>query len=249
MYKALFELSRRSRGVRVAPVLAEASGRPERTPTAEELFWAFETAQARPAAVRRQPAGDSRHRSRAAIDCRWTPPTSGRHHLRVYELLSRRAPGSTTRLAAGRASNMPTYTDLMTRPTPTASLTAIWQRAELCHRQNAPGPQPVIPVVGDFAGPRRYVKSDATSRLTTRRSPRSICRTSNGTCSNDGGRGGASTPMWPSCPYTDKSLFIRAVLNRPAFTLVSLLAPIADLIKAFSDGRIRNTRTSFGVLH
>jgi len=46
-------------------------------------------------------------------------------------------------------------------------------------------------------------------------------------------------------PYDDKSIFIRAILNRPASTLVSLLSPIADLMRAFEDGRIHEYQDVF----
>jgi len=48
-------------------------------------------------------------------------------------------------------------------------------------------------------------------------------------------------------PYDDKSIFIRAILNRPASTLVSLLSPIADLMRAFEDGRIHEYQDVFSI--
>jgi hypothetical protein len=105
----------------------------------------------------------------------------------------------------------------------------------------------VIPVVGDFAGPTairevgRYLASHDTTvtafylsnveryLFERRRAWRSFYTNV------------------AVLPYTDRSLFIRAVLNRPAFTLVSLLAPIGDQMKAFSEGRIRQYQDVFSL--
>ena len=48
-------------------------------------------------------------------------------------------------------------------------------------------------------------------------------------------------------PHDDKSVFIRAILNRPASTLVTLLSPIADLMKAVDEGRIHEYQDVFSI--
>jgi hypothetical protein len=105
----------------------------------------------------------------------------------------------------------------------------------------------VIPVVGDFAGPTalrevgQYLSAHGATvtafylsnverylfdrRRTWRRFYANVA----------------------TLPYDDQSLFIRAILNRPASTLVTLLSPIAHLIQAFEDGRVREYQDVFSI--
>jgi hypothetical protein len=167
----------------------------------------------------------------------------------VYSTFFREGPRLNYQVGGGPSSDMPTYTDLMTQSDANGQhhsfLTSerhynIVRALELNNL--------VIPVVGDFAGPTalREVGAYLTSRNATvtafylsnverylfdrRRAWRSFYANV------------------AALPYDENSVFIRAVLNRPAFTLVSLVAPIADLMTAFSQGRIRQYQDVFGVL-
>ena len=144
--------------------------------------------------------------------------------------------------------NMPTYTDLMTQTDangqPHSFLASEDNYAVVKTLQ---GYNLVIPVVGDFAGPTavrevgRYLASHDTTvtafylsnveryLFDRRRAWRSFYTNV------------------AVLPYTDKSLFIRSVLNRPTFTLVSLLAPIGVQMKAFGEGRIRRYQDVFSL--
>ena len=110
---------------------------------------------------------------------------------------------------------------------------------ELRHREEASGPQSVIPVVGDFAGPTAI--REVGRYLSTHSAPVTAFYLSNVERYLFEQR-----RAWRRfynnvaiLPYDDRSLFIRSVLNRPTFELESSLSPIAGLIKAFGDGRIR----------
>ena len=48
-------------------------------------------------------------------------------------------------------------------------------------------------------------------------------------------------------PYDENSLFIRAILNRPASTLVTLLAPIPKLLRAVDEGRVHDNQDVFSI--
>ena len=143
---------------------------------------------------------------------------------------------------------MPTYTDLMTQADANGrhhSYLASEDRYGFVRKLE--GDNLVIPVVGDFGGPTairdvgRYLSSrDATVTafylsnverylFDRRRSWRTFYTNV------------------AILPYDDKSLFIRAILNRPASTLVSLLSPIADLMKAFEEGRIHEYQDVFSI--
>jgi hypothetical protein len=143
---------------------------------------------------------------------------------------------------------MPTYSDLMTHADARGqqhSYLASEDRYGFLRKLE--GDNLVIPVVGDFSGPKairevgRYLAArDATvtafylsnverylfdRRTSWRRFYTNVA----------------------VLPYDDKSLFIRAILNRPASTLVSLLSPIADLMRAFEEGRIHEYQDVFSI--
>ena len=238
LYKALFELSDDRAGFvsrlfsRKRP--AGLSGRS----TAAELFQAYEKATAD------QQLFDSN--LRAILD-----NLTVRHRLPlntadlktityVYTSFFREGPGLTYAVGGGPSVNMPTYTDLMTQTDANGQPNSYLASEEhYAIVKTLEGHNLVIPIVGDFAGPTavrevgRYLAShDATVTafylsnverylFDRRRAWRSFY---------------ANVAV---LPYTDKSLFIRSVLNRPTFTLVSLLAPISTQMKAFGEGRIR----------
>jgi hypothetical protein len=247
MYKALFELAD-NRADFVSRLFSRKrpSGLSPRS-TAEELFLAFEKAPAD------QQLFDTNLRQ---ILERLTD----RHQFQlsaadltkltfVYTTFFREGPALNYMVGGGPSVNMPTYTDLMTQRDPNGvnhSYLASERNYEIVRRLEMNNM--VIPVVGDFAGPiairevGRYLAShDATVTafylsnveryLFERR------RAWRGFYTNVA-----------VLPYDDESLFIRAVLNRPAFTLVSLVAPIADLMNAFTQGRIRQYQDVFGVV-
>ena len=143
---------------------------------------------------------------------------------------------------------MPTYTDLMTQTDANGrpqSYLASEERYGIVRKLE--GDNLVIPVVGDFGGPTairevgRYLSSHGTTvtafylsnveryLFDRRRSWRRFY---------------ANVAL---LPYDDKSLFIRAILNRPASTLVTLLSPIADLMKAVDEGRIHEYQDVFSI--
>ena len=246
MYKALFELSD-DRAAFVSRLFsrkrpAGLSGRS----TAAELFQAYEKAPAD------RDLFDAN--LRAILD-----NLTRRHQLPlttadltaityVYTSFFREGPGLNYAVGGGPSQNMPTYTDLMIQ------IDANGQpQSYLANEKNyavvrtLEGRNLVIPIVGDFAGPKairevgRYLAAHDTTvtafylsnveryLFERRRAWRSFY---------------ANVAV---LPYTDQSLFIRSVLNRPAFTLVSLLAPIGDQMKAFNDGRIRNYQDVFSL--
>ncbi|HVH26217.1 MAG TPA: hypothetical protein VM818_05640 [Vicinamibacterales bacterium] len=167
----------------------------------------------------------------------------------VYTTFFREGPRLNYQIGGGPSVDMPTYTDLMTQSDGNGQHHSFLSSERHYHIvRTLEMNNLVIPVVGDFAGPTalREVGAYLTSRNATvtafylsnverylfdrRRAWRSFYANV------------------AALPYDERSVFIRAVLNRPAFTLVSLVAPIADLMNAFSQGRIRQYQDVFGVL-
>ena len=158
----------------------------------------------------------------------------------VYTSFFREGPGLNYSVGGGPSVNMPTYAALMTE-----SETAGHGRSYLADERNytvvrrLQTANLIVPLVGDFAGPTairevgRYLAAHHASvtafylsnverylfeqRRAWRRFYTNVA----------------------ILPYDEKSLFIRSVLNRPTFELESSLSPMASLMKAFSDGRIR----------
>jgi len=246
MYKALFEMSE-DRADFVSRLFSRK--RPTglgKASTAAELFRAYEAAPAD------QRLFDSN--LRAIVD-----NLTSSHHLPlgsrdlaslsyVYTTFFREGPGLNFS-AGGRAdASMPTYADLMTQTDANGqhhSYLASEERYVFVRKLE--GDNLVIPVVGDFGGQTaigdvgRYLSSHDTTvtafylsnverylfdrRRSWRRFYENVAL----------------------LPYHDKSIFIRAILNRPASTLVSLVSPIADLMKAFEDGRIHEYQDVFSI--
>jgi hypothetical protein len=166
----------------------------------------------------------------------------------VYATFFREGPGLNYAAGGRPDASMPTYTDLMTQTDANGrhhSYLASEERYGIVRKLE--GDNLVIPVVGDFGGPKairevgRYLTSHGTTvtafylsnverYLFDRRTPWRRFYTN-----------------VAILPYDDKSVFIRAILNRPASTLVSLLAPIADLMRAFEQGRIREYQDVFSI--
>ena len=245
MYKALFEMSAdradfvsRLFSRKRPPGLGKAS-------TAAELFRAYEAAPAD------QRLFDSN--LRAIVN-----NLTSSHHLPlgprdlaslsyVYTAFFREGPGLS--FSAGTAdASMPTYADLMTQTDANGqhhSYLANEERYVIVRKLQ--GDNLVIPVVGDFGGQTalrdigRYLSSHGTTvtafylsnveryLFDRRRSWRRFY---------------TNVAL---LPYDDRSIFIRAILNRPASTLVSLLSPIADLMRAFEDGRIHEYQDVFSI--
>jgi hypothetical protein len=246
MYKALFELSA-DRADFVSRLFSRR--RPSglgKDSTAAELFRAYETASAD------QQLFDANLRE--IVD-----NLTNRHHLPlaprdlasltyVYTTFFREGPGLNYSAGNRPDVSMPTYTALMTQTDANGrhhSYLASEERYGIVKKLE--GDNLVIPVVGDFGGPKairevgRYLSSHGTTvtafylsnveryLFERRRSWRSFYTNV------------------AILPYDDKSLFIRAILNRPASTLVSLLAPIADLMRAFDQGRIHQYQDVFSI--
>ena len=246
MYKALFEMSA-DRADFVSRLFSRK--RPSglgKASTAAELFRAYEAAPAD------QRLFDSNLRAIA-------DNLTGGHHLPlgprdlaslsyVYATFFREGPGLNFS-AGGRAdASMPTYADLMTQTDANGqhhSYLASEERYVFVRKLE--GDNLVIPVVGDFGGQTaigdvgRYLSSHGTTvtafylsnveryLFDRRRSWRRFY---------------TNVAL---LPYDDKSIFIRAILNRPASTLVSLVSPIADLMRAFEDGRIHEYQDVFSI--
>jgi hypothetical protein len=246
MYKALFELSA-DRADFVSRLFSRK--RPSglgKESTAAEMFRAYETAPAD------QPLFDSNLRE-------IVENLTSRHHLPltprdlssltyVYTSFFREGPG--LNYAAGRTpdAGMPTYTALMTQTDANGQHHSYLSSEErYAFVRKLEGDNLVIPVVGDFGGPKairevgRYLSAHGTTvtafylsnveryLFDRRRSWRNFYTNV------------------ATVPYDDKSVFIRAILNRPASTLVSLLAPIADLMRAFEQGRIHEYQDVFSI--
>jgi hypothetical protein len=246
MYKALFELSA-DRADFVSRLFSRK--RPPglgKDSTAAELFRAYETASAD------QQLFDANLRE--VVD-----NLTNRHHLPlgsrdlaslryVYTSFFREGPGLNYSAGGRGDPSMPTYTDLMTQTDANGqhhSYLANEDRYSIIRKLE--GDNLLIPVVGDFGGATairevgRYLSSHGTTvtafylsnveryLFDRRRSWRRFY---------------ANVAM---LPYDDKSLFIRAILNRPASTLVTLLSPITDLMRAFDAGRIHEYQDVFSI--
>jgi hypothetical protein len=246
MYKALFEMSA-DRADFVSRLFSRK--RPsglDNASTAADLFRAYEAVAAE------QRLFDSNLR---AI----TDNLTNSHHwplgprdltsLRyVYTTFFREGPGLNYSAGASADASMPTYANLMMHTDANGqhhSYLASEERYAIVRKLE--GDNLVIPVVGDFGGQTaiRDVGSYLSEHGTTvtafylsnverylfdrRRSWR---------------RFHANVAL---LPYHDKSVFIRAILNRPASTLVSLVSPIADLMRAFEDGRIHEYQDVFSI--
>ena len=247
MYKALFEMSA-DRADFVSRLFSRK--RPSglgKASTAAELFRAYEAAPAD------QRLFDSNLRE-IMVD-----NLTSSHHLPlskvdltaltyVYTSFFREGPGLNY-AAGGRAdASIPTYTDLMMQADANGrhhSYLASEERYGIVRKLE--GDNLVIPVVGDFGGPTairevgRYLSSHGTTvtafylsnveryLFDRRRSWRRFY---------------ANVAI---LPYDDKSLFIRAILNRPASTIVTLLSPVADLMRAFDEGRIHEYQDVFSI--
>jgi hypothetical protein len=238
MYKALFELSH-DRAEFVSRLFSRKrpAGLDARA-SVDDLFRAFE----------RQPAD----RSFFDLNLRTVIDHLTTHHRLplsdqdregitfVYSSFFREGPGLNYSVGGGPSVNMPTYSALMTehdaagRP---RSYLADERNFEIVKKLQARNL--VIPVVGDFAGPTAI--REVGRYLSTHSAPVTAFYLSNVERYLFEQR-----RAWRRfynnvaiLPYDDRSLFIRSVLNRPTFELESSLSPIAGLIKAFGDGRIR----------
>ena len=114
----------------------------------------------------------------------------------VYGTFSLHGPGldywSTSGRGGGR--NAPTYWDLMVADDGKGQHAELSrQRGELHGAEGAAQKNLVVPVVGNFAGPKALEPWRATSRSATRPCRRSTCRMSSSTCS-------AKAPGMPSAP-------------------------------------------------
>jgi hypothetical protein len=246
MYKALFELSANR-----AEFVSRLFSRPrppglDRESTAAELFRAYEAVAADPRLF------DSNLRE--IVDT-----LTSRHHLLltskdltslkfVYTSFFREGPGLNYSAGVGSDTSMPTYTDLMTQTDADGQHHSyLASEDRYIFIRQLEGDNLVIPVVGDFGGPSairdvgRYLSghgatvtafylSNVERYLFDRR--RSWSRFYSNVA---------------LLPYDDKSLFIRAILNRPASTLVTLLSPIADLMRAFEQGKIHEYPDVFSI--
>jgi hypothetical protein len=246
MYKALFELSA-DRADFVSRLFSRK--RPvglDTDATAAQLFRAYEGA-----------AADDRlfeANLREIVD-----NLTNRHHLPlsardlttltyVYTTFFHEGPGLNYASKGVADVSLPTYADLMTGTDGEGqqhSYLATEARYRFVKKLEADNL--VIPVVGDFGGPTalrnvgRYLAAhDATVTafylsnverylFDRRRSWRTFYANV------------------ATLPFDDKSLFIRAILNRPASTLVTLLAPIADLVRAVDEGRVHEYSDVFSI--
>jgi hypothetical protein len=176
---------------------------------------------------------------------------TNRHHLPlsvedrerlgfVYTSFFREGPGLNYSVGGGPSVNMPTYAALMTE-----SETAGQSRSFLADERNygvvrrLHAANLIVPVVGDFAGPTAI--RGVGRYLSAHHAPVTAFYLSNVERYLFEQRR-AWRRFYTNVailPYDDRSLFIRSVLNRPTFELESSVSPIANLMKAFSDGRIR----------
>jgi hypothetical protein len=246
MYKALFELSA-DRADFISRLFSRK--RPsglDSEATAERLFQAFEAAAAD------ERLFDSNLQAIVeSLTVRHRMPLSARDltSLRyVYATFFQEGPGLNYSPKGSLDPEMPTYRALMTQTDGRGehhSYLASEERYAFVRKLE--GDNLVIPVVGDFGGPTairdvgRYLASHGATvtafylsnverylfdrRRSWRRFYMNVAL----------------------LPYDDKSIFIRAILNRPAGTVVSLLAPISDLLKAVDDGRVREYPDVFSI--
>jgi hypothetical protein len=246
MYKALFELSA-DRAEFVSRLFSRT--RPSglgADSTATQLFRAFEAAPADAQLFDsnlREIADNLTSRHHMLLSAR--DLTSLRY---VYTRFFREGPRLNYSEPGSADASMPTYTDLMTQTDANGehqSYLASEERYGIVKRLE--GDNLVIPVVGDFGGPTairevgRYLSSHGATvtafylsnveryLFDRRRSWRRFY------------------DNVAVLPYDDRSLFIRAILNRPASTLVTLLSPITDLMKAVDEGRIHEYQDVFSI--
>ncbi len=100
------------------------------------------------------------------------------------------------------------------RRTATACTAATWRRKRTFRTlKEVEVNNLIVPIVGDFAGRRRFARWATTSRSTRRRSRRSICRTSSSICFSRRTTGGSSSRTSRCCRSTRSSTFIRSVFN------------------------------------
>jgi len=250
MYKALFELSD-DRADFVSRLFSRKRPSGIDAGTAGgDLFRAYETTPAQPQLF---------DANLAAIVANLTE----RHHLPltakdlarltyIYQSFFQEGPGLDYSYspASGASAEvaMPTYSDLMVQTDGDGqhhSFLATEDRYRFVKKLEADNL--VIPIVGDFGGPTALRKvggylaeHDATVTafylsnverylFNRRRSWRSFYANV------------------ATLPYDSKSLFIRAILNRPASTLVTLLAPIANMVRAVDEGRVRQYEDVFSI--
>jgi hypothetical protein len=246
MYKALFELSA-DRADFVSRLFSrERPAGLGKDTTASELFRAYEAAPADQQlfdANLREIVDNLTRRHQLPLGPR--DLTSLKY---VYMAFFREGPGLNYSSGGGADAGLPTYTTLMTETDANGqhqSYLASEEGYDIVRKLE--GDNLVIPVVGDFAGPKairevgRFLSNHDTTvtafylsnveryLFDRRRSWRQFY-------SNVA-----------TLPYNDKSMFIRAILNRPASTLVTLLSPIADLMKAFDEGRIHEYQDVFSI--
>lgn len=248
MYKALFELSD-NRADFVARLFSRKrpSGLSARS-AAADLFRAYEKAPAD------QRLFDSNLRDVLdTLTRRHQFPLSASDVTRltyVYTSFFREGPGLNYAVGGGPSVNMPTYTDLMTQTDHDGqhhSYLATERNYQIVRALELSNL--VIPVVGDFAGPTairevgRYlaVHDTMVTAFYLSNVERYLFE-----------RRRAWRAFYTNVailPYDDKSVFIRAVLNRPTFTLISLVAPISDLMNAFGQGRVRRYTDIFSLVN
>jgi hypothetical protein len=246
MYKALFEMSP-DRTTFVSRLFSRRKpSRLDLRSTASELFRAYGRAPA----------------DRQLFDANLAElvDTLTRHHrfelgdedkaalTYVYTSFFREGPSLNYAVGGGPSVNMPTYAELMTQTDADGrhhSFLATEQNYQIVKALEETNL--VIPVVGDFAGPTtirevgRYLAAhDATvTAFYLSNVERYLFE-----------RRRAWRRFYTNVailPYNDKSVFIRAVLNRPTFTLISLVSPISDLMTAFGEGRVRRYQDVFSL--
>jgi hypothetical protein len=238
MYKALFELSG-DRAEFVSRLFSRKrpTGLDAHT-SAADLFHAFD----------RMPADRTLFEAnlRAIVDnltSRHRLPLTAEDRSRlafVYTSFFREGPGLNYSVGGGPSVNMPTYAALMTERDALGqphSYLADERNYDVVRKLQAGNL--IIPVVGDFAGPTAI--REVGRYLVTHNAPVTAFYLSNVERYLFEQRR-AWRRFYTNVavlPYNDKTLFIRSVLNRPTFELENSLSPVAGLMKAFSDGRIR----------
>ena len=250
MYKALFELSD-DRADFVSRLFSRTrpSGIDAGT-TGRELFQAYEATPAEPRLF---------DANLAAIAANLTE----RHHLPltakdlarltyIYQSFFQEGPGLDYSYSPGSGASaevaMPTYSDLMAQ-TDGDGENHSFLATEARYRfvKSLEADNLVIPIVGDFGGPTAlrqvgaylaahdatvtafYLSNVERYLFNRRRSWR------------------AFYANVATLPYDRRSVFIRAILNRPASTLVTLLAPIANMVRAADEGRVRQYEDVFSI--
>jgi hypothetical protein len=246
MYKALFEMSpdratfvsrlfsrKKPSGLDPRATAAELFGAYERVPAEKELFDANLTELVDTLTGRHRFELSAQDRTAIAY---------------VYTSFFREGPGLNYAVGGGPSATMPTYSELMTQTDAEGR-----HHSYLASEQNyrivkaLEENNLVIPIVGDFAGPTairevgRYLAAhDATvTAFYLSNVERYLFE-----------RQRAWRRFYTNVailPYDSKSVFIRAILNRPSFTLISLVSPISALMNAFGEGRIRRYQDVFSL--